>query len=67
MTCSQIAGVYWLCKNLGNYWESKIIDKMEQRLIYLLEFEIEQQKKLEKEYENYDLKEGLQTMNINDI
>ncbi len=40
---------------------------MEQRLIYLLEFEIEQQKKLEKEYENYDLKDGLQTMNINDI
>ena len=67
MSCSQITGVYWLCQNLGNYWDSQIISKMEQRLIYLLDFEIEQQKKLEKEYENYDVKEGLQTMNICDI
>ena len=67
MSCSQITGVYWLCQNLGNYWDSQIINKMEQRLIYLLDFEIEQQKKLEKEYENYDVKEGLQTMNIYDI
>lgn len=44
-----------------------MIFKIEQRLIYLLNNEIDQQKKLENEYDNYDIKEGLQTMNINDV
>ena len=66
MACSQISGLYWLCCNLGPYWDSSIITKAENRLIELLRIEIATQKKFDSDYDA-DIPEGLQTMSLTDI
>jgi len=40
MSPVQLAGLYWLCKNLGAYWDPETLASMETRLVYLLENEI---------------------------
>ena len=66
MSCTQISGLYWLCCNLGPYWEAGIINKAELRLIELLRIEIATQKKFDGDFDA-DIPEGLQTMALNDI
>ena len=40
MTFNQLSGLYWLCKNLGPFWDSELMSRMEMRLVELLEKEI---------------------------
>ena len=40
MTSDQLSGLYWLCKNLGPFWDQELLSRMEMRLVELLEKEI---------------------------
>lgn len=61
MSCTKLSGLYWLCCNLGPYWDPATIQKAENRLIELLRIEIATQKKFDGDYDA-DIPEGLQTM-----
>ena len=66
MTPLQISGMYWLCRNLGQYWEQTTLERMESRLIQLLLQEIDMQKKLEGDLDA-DVPEGLQLWTLSDL
>lgn len=66
MSCSQISGLYWLCANLGPYWDQNLIYRVETRLEEFLRKEIETQKKYEDD-NDADLPEGLITISLNDL
>jgi len=66
MSPVQLAGMYWLCKNLGRFWDSVTLTHMEDRLVTLLTKEVALQKKLEGDYDA-DVPEGLQTWKMSDI
>jgi hypothetical protein len=66
MTPHKLAGMFWLCKNVGQYWEPTTLDTMEKRLILKLNEEIETQKKLEGDLD-VDVPEGLQLWNESDL
>jgi hypothetical protein len=66
MSVNKISGLYWLCCNLGQYWDEAIVAKAESRLIDLLRIEISTQKKYDGDLDA-DIPEGLQTMSLNDL
>ena len=51
---------------MHGYWDSSIIDPLEERISKLLRHELTIQKSLEKDAEA-DVSEGLQTMSIHDL
>ena len=63
MSCNKLSGLYWLCSNLGPYWDRMTISKMEDRLVSLLRYELEIQKKIENDFDA-DVPEGLQTVSL---
>ena len=44
MDSYQLSSLYWLCRNLGPYWQPDLVSRMEMRLVELLQKEIEVQK-----------------------
>jgi hypothetical protein len=53
-------------RNLHGYWDSSIVEPLEERISKLLRHELTIQKSLEKDTEA-DVSEGLQTMSIHDL
>lgn len=66
MSVSQLSGLYWLCNNLGPYWDASLIQNVERRLVELLRHEIATQKQLDGDFDA-DVPEGLQTVSLSDI
>lgn len=66
MESLQLSGMYWLCRNIGGYWEPETVEIMEKRLLYLLREEVSLQLKLEKDVD-IDVKEGLQNWRLTNI
>lgn len=66
LTAGQVSGVYWLCRNLGPYWEKDFLQKLESKLIAMCRHEIDLQSRLEKQYDD-DVPEGLQTLRVRDL
>jgi len=66
LSFNEISGLFWIYRNLHGYWDSSMIDPLEERISKLLRHELTIQKSLEKDAEA-DVSEGLQTMSIHDL
>ena len=66
LSFNEISGLFWIYRNLHGYWESSIVEPLEERISKLLRQELTIQKSLDKDVEA-DVQEGLQTMNIHDL
>lgn len=66
LSFNEISGLFWIYRNLHGYWDSSIIDPLEERISKLLRHELTIQKSLEKDVDT-NVSEGLQTMSIHDL
>ena len=66
LSFNEISGLFWIYRNLHGYWDSSIIDPLEERISKLLRHELTIQKSLEKDVDA-NVSEGLQTMSIHDL
>ena len=66
LSFNEISGLYWIYRNLHGYWDSSIIDPLEESISKLLRHELTIQKSLEKDVDA-NVTEGLQTMSIHDL
>ena len=66
LSFNEISGLFWIYRNLHGYWDSSIIDPLEERISKLLRHELTIQKSLEKDVDA-NVTEGLQTMSIHDL